>query len=103
MITFIVSLTYAANDTSRREDPVVDLNRKPYVPYPIDLSVILKAYNVYPFAHSDGVKLMLLSPVSPIQAPGETSSKPLNTARSRNLGYSLRAAPMCHCATSRCG
>ena len=56
--------TAAANDTSRRADPVVDLDRGPYVPDPIGPSVILKAYNVYPLAHSDGVRLTLLSPVS---------------------------------------
>ena len=58
------SFTAAANDTSRRADPVADLDRGPYVPGPIKPSVILNAYKVYPFAHSDGVRLTLLSPVS---------------------------------------
>ena len=43
------SLTAAANDISRCADPVEDLDRGPYVPGPIGPSVILKAYNVYPF------------------------------------------------------
>ena len=58
------SFTAAANDTSRRADPVEDLDRGPYVPGAIGPSVILNAYNKYPFAHSDGVRLTLLSPVS---------------------------------------
>ena len=51
--------TAAANDTSRRADPVPNLDRGPYVPGPIELSVILNAYTVYPFAHSNGVRLTL--------------------------------------------
>ena len=57
-------LTAAANDISKRADYVADLNRGPYVPGPIGPSVILNAYNVYPFTHSDGATLTLLSPVS---------------------------------------
>ena len=53
------SFTAAVNDTSRRADPMADLNRGPYVFGPIGPSVILKAYNVYPLAHSDGVRLTL--------------------------------------------
>ena len=56
--------TATANDTSRRADPVSDLDRGPYLPGPIGPSVILNAYNVHPFAHSNGVTLTLLSPVS---------------------------------------
>ena len=58
------SFTPAANDTSRRADPVADLYHGPYVPGPIGLSVILNANNVYPFVHSDEVRLTHLSPVS---------------------------------------
>ena len=58
------SCTAAVNDTFRRADPVADLDRGLYVPGPIGPSVILKAYNVYPLAYSDGVRLRLLSPVS---------------------------------------
>ena len=58
------SFTAAANDTYRRADSVVDLDRGPYVSGLINPSVILTAYNVYPFAHTDGVRLTLLSPVS---------------------------------------
>ena len=58
------SFTAAANDTFRRADPVADLDRGPYVPSPIGPSVILNAYNVYPFAHSDRVSLTLWSPLS---------------------------------------
>ena len=50
------SFTAAANYTSSRADLVADLDRGPYVPGPIGPSVILKAYNVYPFPHSDGGK-----------------------------------------------
>ena len=50
------SFTTAANDTSRRADPVADLDRGPYVPGPIGPSVILNAYNVYSFAYSNGVR-----------------------------------------------
>ena len=50
------SITAAANDTYRGADPVADLNRGQYVPCPIGPSVKLNAYNVYPFAHSDGGK-----------------------------------------------
>ena len=57
------SFTAAVNDISRRADQVADLDRGPYVPVPIGPSVILKAYNVYPLPHSDGVRLTLLSPV----------------------------------------
>ena len=60
----MLSFTVAVNDTSRRADPVADLDRGQYVPGPIGPSVILKAYNVYPLAHSDGVRLTHLSPVS---------------------------------------
>ena len=56
--------TAAANDISRRADPVADLDRGPYVPGPICPSLILNAYNVYMFSHSDEVRLTLLSPVS---------------------------------------
>ena len=56
----IFSFTAAANDTSRRSDLLADLDRGPYVPGPIGPSVILKAYNVYQLAHSDGVRLTLL-------------------------------------------
>ena len=49
------------NDTSKRADLVTDLDFKPYVVSPIEPSVMLKAYNVYPFADSDGVKITLLS------------------------------------------
>ena len=56
--------TAAANDTSRRADFVAELDRGPYVPGPIKPSVIFNAYNVDLFAHSDGVRLTLLSPVS---------------------------------------
>ena len=45
------SFTAAENDTSRRADPVADLDRGPYVPGPIGPSVILNTYNVYPFAN----------------------------------------------------
>ena len=58
------SSTAAANDTSRHADPVLDLDRKSYELCQIGPSMIFKAYNVYPFAYSDGVKLTLLSPVS---------------------------------------
>ena len=58
------SFTAAVNDTSERADPVANLDRGPYVPGPIGPSVILKAYNVLPLAHSDEVRLTLLSPVS---------------------------------------
>ena len=51
--------TAAINDTSRRADSVADLDRGPYVPGSIEPSVILKAYNVDPLAHSDGVRLTL--------------------------------------------
>ena len=58
------SFTAAVNDTSRRADIVADVDRGPYVPGPIGPPVILKPYNVYPFAHSDEVRLTLLSPMS---------------------------------------
>ena len=58
------SFTAAVNDISRRAVPVADLDLGPYVPGPIGPSMILKAYNVYPLTHSDGVRLTLLSPVS---------------------------------------
>ena len=58
------SFTAAANDTSRRADHVADMDLGPFVPVPIGPSVILNAYNVYPFAYSDGVRLTRLSPVS---------------------------------------
>ena len=58
------SLTGAENDTFKRANPMADLDRGPYVPCQIGPSVILIAYNVYPFVHSDGVRLTLLSPVS---------------------------------------
>ena len=58
------SFTAAANDTSKKVDSVADLDLGTYVPGPIKQSVILNAYYVYPFAHSDGVRLTLLSPVS---------------------------------------
>ena len=58
------SFTAAVNDTSRGADPVADLDRGPYVPNPIGPSMILKAYNVYPLAHSHGVRHTHLSPVS---------------------------------------
>ena len=57
-------LTAEANDTSRRAAPVADLDRSPYVSAPIKPSDILNAYNVYPFAHSDVVRLTVLSLVS---------------------------------------
>ena len=57
------SFTAAANDTTKRADPVAVLDRGPYVLGPIGPSVILNAYNVFQFAHSDGVRLTLLSPV----------------------------------------
>ena len=49
----------AANDTSRRADPVASLDRRLYVPDLIEPSVILNAYNVYPFAHSAKVRLTI--------------------------------------------
>ena len=55
--------TAAANNTSKRADPVADLDRGSYVFGIIGPSLILNAY-VYPFAHYDGVRLTLLSPVS---------------------------------------
>ena len=58
------SFTAAANDTAKRADPVADLVRVPYVPSTIGPSEILNSYNVYPFAHSNGVRLLLLSTVS---------------------------------------
>ena len=58
------SFISAANDTSRRAYPVAELECELYVPCPIGPSVILNAYNVYPFAHSDGVRLTRLSQVS---------------------------------------
>ena len=58
------SFTAAANNTCKRADPVADLDLRLYVPSPIGLSVMLNAYNVYPFAQSDGVRLTRLSPVS---------------------------------------
>ena len=57
------SFTTTANDTSKRANPMADLDRGPYVPGPIGPSVILNAYNVYPLADSDGVRLTLLSPL----------------------------------------
>ena len=57
-------LTAAANDTSRRADPVADLDRGLFVLGQIELSVILNAYSVYPFVHVDKVKLTRFSPVS---------------------------------------
>ena len=63
-ITLILSFTATANDTSKRAYPVADLDSGPYVPCPIEPSVILIAYNLYPFAQSDEVRLTLLSPVS---------------------------------------
>ena len=62
--TLMFSFTAEANDTSRRADPVADLDRSPFVPAPIGPSDILNTYNVYPFAHSNGVRLTLLSLVS---------------------------------------
>ena len=58
------SFTGAKNDTSKRANPVADLDRGPYVPGPIGPSVILNAYNVYLFAYSDGVRFTLLTQVS---------------------------------------
>ena len=58
------SFTAAVNDNSRSADPVANSDHRPYVYNPIGPSVILKAYNVYPLAHSDGLSLTLLSPVS---------------------------------------
>ena len=58
------SLTGAETDTSKHADPVADLDRGPYLPGPIGPSVIVTAYNVYPFAQSDWVRLTLLSPRS---------------------------------------
>ena len=58
------SFTAAANDTSKRADPVANLDRGQCVPRPIGPSLILNADNVYPFVHSDGVRLKLLSLVS---------------------------------------
>ena len=60
----MLSLTSAVNDTSRRADPVVDLDRWLYVFSLIRPSVILTAYDVYPLTHSDRVRFTLLSPVS---------------------------------------
>ena len=56
--------TATPNDTSMRADPVVDLDRKPYVPSPIRISVILSAYNVYPFAHLDRVRHALIASIA---------------------------------------
>ena len=64
MITLMFSFTAAANEISRQADLVADLDRGPYVPVPIGPSVMLNAYNVYPFAYSDGVRITLSSPVS---------------------------------------
>ena len=50
------SFTGAKNDTSKRADPVENLDCGPNLPGPIWPSVILNAYNVYSFAHSDGGK-----------------------------------------------
>ena len=56
--------TAAANDTSRRTDPMEDLDRGPSVPGPIGQSLILKAYNVYPFAHTNGVTHAFIASVA---------------------------------------
>ena len=48
------SFTAAANNTSRRTDPVEDLDRGLYAPALIKPSLMLNAYNVYSFAHSNG-------------------------------------------------
>ena len=54
----------AAENNTRRADPVANLNCRPYMPNPIEPSIILNAYNVYPFAYADNVRLTLLSPIS---------------------------------------
>ena len=56
--------TAAVNDTSRRADQVADFYCEPYVSGLRWLSMILKAYNVYPLTHLDGVRLTVLSLVS---------------------------------------
>ena len=58
------SFTAAENDTSKRADPVADLDRGPYLSGSIGPSEMLNAYKVYPLANSDGVRYTLLSPVS---------------------------------------
>ena len=60
----IFLLIAAANDISRRADYVAELDRGPYVPDPIRTSVILNAYNVYSFAHSDDVRHTLIASVA---------------------------------------
>ena len=60
----MLSFTAAANDIARRADTLADLDRGQYVRGLIGPSIILNAYNVYPFAHLEGVKLTLLSPMS---------------------------------------
>ena len=82
----IFSFTAAVNDTSKRADPVADLDRGQYVPGQIGPSLILNAYNVYPLAHSDGVRRPRFYRQCRTRALEETSSRPLFTALSRNLG-----------------
>ena len=95
----MLSVTAAANDTFRHADPEADLDCGPYMPGPIGPSVILNAYNVYPFAHFDEVRLTSY-PQSQTRALGETLCRPFYTARSRNSGYSPRSYLTCHCAST---
>ena len=55
------SFTAVVNDISMRVDPMADMDRGPYVPCIIGPSVILKADNLYPLAHLDGIRLRILS------------------------------------------
>ena len=64
MIILMFVFTAAANNISRQAASVADLDRGPYVPGLVGPLVILIAYNVYPFAHSDGASFTLLSSVS---------------------------------------
>ena len=57
-------LRRAANKISTRAKSVADLNLGSYVPGLIKPSVILNAFNGYPFAHSDKEKLTFVTPVS---------------------------------------
>ena len=60
----MIVFTAAENDTFKRANLMAVLDRLLFVPGFIGPSVVLNAYNVYLFDHSDGVWLTFLSPVS---------------------------------------
>ena len=64
MIICMFSFMAAAIEVTRRADVVSDLDRGPYVLGQIKPSVILNAYNVDLFAHSNGLNLRFYLQVS---------------------------------------